>query len=61
MTSFVIYTNRDEMIVTTMKNETKMIRETFDIVGGRDVDDYDRVVKKGSSFLIEGSISLTMR
>jgi hypothetical protein len=39
---FVTFTSRDEVLVTTLTNETLMLKEYFGPGIGRDVEDYDR-------------------
>jgi hypothetical protein len=46
---FVIYTGRDEIIVTTPGKEASMLREYFASGMGRDLDDYDREEENGAN------------
>ncbi len=49
---FVVFSNRDEVIVTTGRKEAKAIQDFF-TDGGRSLDDYDRETFKdnGVSFM----------
>lgn len=38
----ITFTSRDEVIVTTLTNESLMLEEYFGPGIGRDIDDYDR-------------------
>jgi len=45
MAKLVVYCGNDEIIVTTKKNEARMLAEYFHAKTGRKVEDYDRNVK----------------
>lgn len=63
MTKFVVYTRKDEIHVTTKKNEKKFLNDFFrgfiiddewyDGEGDRDINLYDRQEISGDSVLIE--------
>ncbi len=44
---FVVYSNDEEVLVTTKRRECKFIKESF-TEGGRDLEDYDREEVSGS-------------
>ncbi len=54
---FVIYSSRDEVLVTTKKRERKMLEEFFDETCGRDKDDYDRKEVSDSCVEITNNLS----
>ena len=56
---YVVYTNsRDEIIICTLEDEHKMLREYFKEGTGRDLDDYDRTCSS-TPILLSSSISWT--
>ena len=54
---FIIYSNSNEVIITTLEKESETIRLFF-IMGGRNVDDYDRSESEDVAVAIESRLSV---
>ena len=54
---FITYSSREEIIITTEKEEQEAIREFF-TEGGRDLDDYDREIYNGSAIGIGNTVRI---
>jgi hypothetical protein len=55
---FVIYSNADEILVTTHKLEDEMLKEWFSVETGRSLDEYDRVWSSDTAVGIKASTRL---
>ena len=55
----VIYKNKDEVIISTLEEEHKLLEEFFVPNMGRDKEDYDRIIKT-EPFNIESSVSVRL-
>ncbi len=58
---FIVYSSKNEVIVTTFYEESGMISEYF-TEGGRDLDNYDREVRysNGSVIITTGDLLVNM-
>ena len=60
MQEIIIYAGQNEVIVSTPEQEATTIREYF-TEGGRNIDEYDRVVAKGSCRVRAGCMYVNIR
>lgn len=54
---FIIYINYDESIICTPETEPETIRIWF-TEGGRDLEEYDRIVRNNEAVCISAKLSL---
>lgn len=61
MTKFITYTGDDEILVTTKKNEKKVISEWFSLANGRDSNKYIRYETEDDLVFIRTRVDIYIR
>lgn len=56
---FVIYSNDDEILITTAELEEEMIKEWFSVGTGRILEEYDRGLSGHTAVCIKASMRLS--